>query len=127
MTNETAPTIGSLSAAAIATRKSSEEYQAEAHSVFASAKNGMGDAWWTVCARSKTQQKLELVLEAAAEDDVIRRIRSEYDDVILFSDGTWFDVRLAVRDLAHLPDEDDEPQPAAPTSTLAEWLLRGGA
>jgi hypothetical protein len=36
------------------------------------------------------------IIEEAAKDDVIRRILSDGEDVLLFADGSWFDVNLCL-------------------------------
>ena len=57
----------------------------------------MGGMYFRLCEQALQQGGLEAaeaVIATAMEDDVIRRIENEDDDVILFSDESWFDVGL---------------------------------
>jgi hypothetical protein len=36
------------------------------------------------------------IIDEAAKDNVLRRILTDYEDVMLFDDGSWFDVNLCL-------------------------------
>jgi hypothetical protein len=56
-----------------------------------------GGMYFRLCERALQQGELEAaeaVIAEAQADDVFRRIQNGDDDVILFSDESWFDVGL---------------------------------
>ena len=82
-------------------RMSDEEYEQRKKTVAPVSRRepeeSMGGMYFRLCEQALLQggvEAAEAVIATAMEDDVIRRVESEDDDVILFSDESWFDVGL---------------------------------
>jgi hypothetical protein len=116
-------------------RMSDEEYEQRKKTVAPVSRRepeeSMGGMYFRLCEQALQQggtEAAEAVIAVAMEDDVIRRIENEDDDVILFNDESWFDVGLCFhfhlltshRDSAAvncLPGLADETQSSVPRTS----------